>query len=140
MLAVVSERPPASSRRGFGRAGENKQGRRLWRPCVEPHPVPPPPLSLPAGQAAFGNMVRGGHMFAPNKTWRRWHRKVNLKQKRYATVSAIAATALPALVLARGHRIEQVPEVPLVIDDAAGESPWVVGGWGWGVRRLRVGQ
>merc|ERR1711992_234288 len=29
-----------------------------------------------SGQGAFGNMCRGGHMFAPTKTWRRWHRKV----------------------------------------------------------------
>jgi len=34
-------------------------------------------------------------------------------------VSALAASALPSLVLARGHRIEQVPEIPLVIDDSA---------------------
>ncbi len=67
-------------------------------------------------------MVRGGHMFAPNKTWRRWHRKINIKQKRYAVVSALAASALPALVMARGHRIEEVAEVPLVIDDSAGEQ------------------
>jgi large subunit ribosomal protein L4e len=73
----------------------------------------------PTGQAAFGNMVRGGHMFAPTKTWRKWHRKININQKRYAVVSALAASALPALVMARGHRIESVPEVPLVISDAA---------------------
>lgn len=40
--------------------------------------------------------------------WRRWHRKVNINQKRYAVCSALAASALPSLVLARGHRIEQV--------------------------------
>lgn len=66
-------------------------------------------------QAAFGNMCRGGRMFAPTKTWRRWHVKVNQNQRRFATVSALAASALPSLVLARGHRIEQVPEVPLVV-------------------------
>ncbi len=33
-------------------------------------------------------------------------------------MSALAASALPSLVLARGHRIEKVPEVPLVVDDA----------------------
>jgi ribosomal protein L4 len=60
-----------------------------------------------AGQGAFGNMCRGGHMFAPTKVWRRWHRKINLNQKRYAVVSALAASALPSLVMARGHRIEQ---------------------------------
>lgn len=58
-------------------------------------------------------------MFAPTKVWRRWHRKINLNQKRYAVASALAASALPSLVLARGHRIEQVTEVPLVFDDSA---------------------
>ncbi|KAG7960251.1 hypothetical protein I3843_10G114000 [Carya illinoinensis] len=72
-----------------------------------------------AGQGAFGNMCRGGRMFAPTKIWRRWHRKVNVNLKRYAVVSAIAASAIPSLVLARGHRIESVPELPLVISDSA---------------------
>ena len=61
-----------------------------------------------AGQGAFGNMCRGGRMFAPTKVWRKWHRKININQKRYAVVSALAASALPALVMARGHRVEQV--------------------------------
>ena len=30
-----------------------------------------------SGQGAYGNMCRGGHMFAPLKVWRRWGRKVN---------------------------------------------------------------
>jgi len=72
-----------------------------------------------SGQAAFGNMCRGGRMFAPNKTWRKWHRKVNQNQRRYATVSALASSALPSLVMARGHRIENIDEVPLVIADSA---------------------
>ncbi|TRZ04504.1 hypothetical protein DNTS_026607 [Danionella cerebrum] len=62
-------------------------------------------------------MCRGGRMFAPTKTWRRWHRKINVNQKRYALCSALAATALPSLVMAKGHRIEEIPEVPLVVDD-----------------------
>jgi len=69
-----------------------------------------------SGQGAFGNMCRGGHMFAPLKVWRRWHRKVNLEQRRHAVGSALAASAVPALVMARGHKIEQVPEIPLVVD------------------------
>ncbi|KAI4349207.1 hypothetical protein L6164_009827 [Bauhinia variegata] len=72
-----------------------------------------------AGQGAFGNMCRGGRMFAPTKIWRRWHRKINVNQKRYAIVSAIAASTIPSLVLARGHRIESVPEFPLVVSDSA---------------------
>jgi len=70
-----------------------------------------------SGQGAFGNMCRGGHMFAPTKVYRRWHRKVNVAQKRYAMVSAIAATGVPALVMAKGHRVEKIPEVPLVVSD-----------------------
>jgi len=72
-----------------------------------------------SGQGAFGNMCRGGRMFAPTKTWRRWHRKINVNQKRYALVSALAASAVPALVMARGHRIDQVPEIPLVVENKA---------------------
>jgi len=70
-----------------------------------------------SGQAAFGNMCRGGRMFAPTKVWRKWHVKVNVNQRRFAVVSAVAATALPSLVLARGHRIEGVSEIPLVVSN-----------------------
>merc|ERR1712159_926611 len=72
-----------------------------------------------SGQGAFGNMCRGGGMFNPNKTWRRWHRKVNVTQKRHALASAISASAVPALVMARGHEISEVNEVPLVVSDGA---------------------
>merc|ERR1711879_861065 len=71
-----------------------------------------------SGQAAFGNMCRGGRMFAPTKQWRRWHRKVGVAQKRYAMCSAIAATGVPALVMAKGHVIDGIPEVPLVVADS----------------------
>merc|ERR1712167_422951 len=71
-----------------------------------------------AGQAAFGNMCRGGRMFNPTKTWRKWHRKINTNQKRYAVCSALAAAALPSLVMARGHKIDAVPECPLVVESA----------------------
>lgn len=47
-----------------------------------------------SGQGAFGNMCRGGRMFAPTKPWRRWHRKINVNQRRYALVSAIAASGV----------------------------------------------
>jgi len=70
-----------------------------------------------AGQGAFGNMCRKGRMFAPTKIWRRWHRKINVNEKRYAMVSSIAATAVPALVMARGHRVDNIAEVPVVVDN-----------------------
>lgn len=71
-----------------------------------------------SGQGAFGNMCRGGRMFNPTKVFRRWHRKISVNQRRYAVSSALAATALPALVMARGHRIDNVPEFPLVLSDS----------------------
>lgn len=71
-----------------------------------------------AGQAAFGNMCRSGRMFAPTRTWRKWHRKINTNTKRYAVASALAASALPSLVMARGHKISQVQEVPCVVDNS----------------------
>lgn len=73
-----------------------------------------------AGQGAFGNMCRGGRMFAPTRIWRKWHRKISKGQKRYAVSSALAASAVPALVMARGHRVNNVPEMPLVITGADG--------------------
>jgi len=75
-----------------------------------------------SGQGAFGNMCRGGRMFAPTKTWRRWHRKISVNQRRYALVSSLAASAIPSLVLARGHKIERVPEIPLVVDNKSTDN------------------
>lgn len=68
-----------------------------------------------SGQAAFGNQTRGGHMFSPKTIWRRIHRRVNIKLRRYAIVSAIAASGVSALVMARGHRVQHIPELPLVV-------------------------
>lgn len=70
-----------------------------------------------SGQASKANFARGARMFAPTKTWRRWHVRVNQNEKRYATCSAIAASAVAPLVLARGHRVENIPEVPLVVSN-----------------------
>merc|ERR1711887_137024 len=59
--------------------------------------------------------------FAPTKTWRNWHRRVNINQKRYTLCSAIAATSSPAIVMSKGHMIQEIPEVPLVVSDKAQE-------------------
>jgi len=54
-------------------------------------------------------------MFAPTKTWRKWHRKVAVNLRRYAIVSAVAASAVPSLVFARGHKVQEVEDIPLVV-------------------------
>lgn len=71
-----------------------------------------------SGQGAYGNMCRGGHNYAPTKIWRRWHRKVNIKLKRYALASALAVSGFPAIVMSRGHKIDRLPEIPLVFEDS----------------------
>ncbi|CAA3015329.1 60S ribosomal L4-like [Olea europaea subsp. europaea] len=58
--------------------------------------IPPEGGTHRAGQGAFGNICRGGHMFASTKIWRRWHRAVNVTQKRHVVVSTIAASAYPS--------------------------------------------
>merc|ERR1711878_235692 len=65
-----------------------------------------------SGQGAFGNMCRGGHMFAPTKVYRRWHRRVNVQQKRYALCSAIAASGVPALVMAKATELKKFQKFP----------------------------
>lgn len=70
-----------------------------------------------SGSGARANMARGGNMFAPTKIWRRWNVRVNHNEKRYATASAIAASGVTSLVLARGHRVEQVQELPLIVSN-----------------------
>jgi len=56
-------------------------------------------------------------MFSPTKVFRRWHRRCNKNMRRYAVCSALAASAVPALVMARGHQIRDVPEIPLVVSN-----------------------
>merc|ERR1712086_357047 len=65
-----------------------------------------------AGQATFGNMCRKARMFAPLKIWRKWHAKCNTTQRRHAIATA--------LVMARGHHIGSVPELPLVVNNELG--------------------
>lgn len=57
-------------------------------------------------------------MFGATKVWRRWHVVISKGQRRYAVCSALSASALAPLVMARGHRIDGIAEVPLVVADA----------------------
>eukprot|EP00961_Rhodomonas_salina_P196070 2646676-Rhodomonas_salina.1 len=53
---------------------------------------------------------RGGRMFNPTKTWRKWTAKTNNNERRVAVCSALAASSVPALLMARGHRVGNVNE------------------------------
>jgi large subunit ribosomal protein L4e len=54
-------------------------------------------------------------MFNPTKQWRKWTAKSNNNERRVAVCSALAASSVPALLMARGHRVSTLQEVPLVI-------------------------
>ena len=71
-----------------------------------------------SGQGAIANFCRGGRIFGPTRIWRKWHHKINKNQRRQAIATAIASSAVLSLVLARGHYIEEVPELPLVMESA----------------------
>lgn len=70
-----------------------------------------------SGQGAFANMCRGGRMFNPTRVWRNWSGRLPTTSRRYATVSAIAASGVAPLVLGRGHKIENIAEVPFVVSN-----------------------
>lgn len=63
---------------------------------------------------AFAPGTVGGYRAHPPKAWKDWELKINDKERKKALRSAIAATALKEIVLARGHKSANV--VPLVAD------------------------
>ncbi|KAG7264426.1 hypothetical protein CRUP_022493 [Coryphaenoides rupestris] len=94
----------------------------LAREPSEMYPLHHQPCAQELPHAFCDGMCRGGRMFAPTKTWRRWHRRININQKRYAICSALAASALPGLVMSKGESpidtaLRRIPEIPLVVDD-----------------------
>ena len=62
-------------------------------------------------------MAVGGRIAFPPTPEKKIAKKINLKEKRKAIISAISATAVKELVEARGHRVENVPQIPLIIED-----------------------
>ncbi len=66
-------------------------------------------------RAAFAPMCVGGRRAHPPKVEKRIHERINKKEKRLAIRSAIAATAIPELVKARGHIIDSVVQIPPVV-------------------------
>jgi len=71
------------------------------------------------GQGAVVNMCRGGRIFGPTTIWRKWHHKINKNQRHQALMTAIAASGVTPLILARGFKLTDIPEIPFVL-----ESSW----------------
>ena len=66
-------------------------------------------------RAAFAPNTVGGRRAHPPKVEKKIHEYINKKERRLAIRSAIAATAIPELVRLRGHIIDQVPQIPLIV-------------------------
>lgn len=72
----------------------------------------------PAGsKGAFVPQAVGGRRAHPPRAERIIHEKINKKERRLAIRSAVAATANPDLVELRGHRVENLLQIPFVVDD-----------------------
>ncbi len=73
---------------------------------------------LISGRVAGIPGVVGGPKAHPLKIEKVWEEKINRKEKRLATSSAIAATASAQLVRARGHRFGEGVSFPIVVEGA----------------------
>lgn len=70
-----------------------------------------------ARNAAFAPGVVGGRVAHPPRAEKVITKKVNRKERQLALLSAISATEKRELVLQRGHKVEDIEQLPLVVDD-----------------------
>ena len=68
-------------------------------------------------RAAFVPMAIGGRQAHPTRAEKNHHEKINIKERRFAIRSAVAATADKELVAERGHRVDDLEQVPIIVED-----------------------
>jgi large subunit ribosomal protein L4e len=68
-------------------------------------------------RARFAPQAVKGRVAHPPKVEKVWAQKLNKKERRKALRSAVAATASREWVSSRGHRIQNVRELPIVVRD-----------------------
>ncbi len=81
------------------------------------HGVAMVPRIKTGSRAAFVPQAIGGRRAHPPKPYKNYHERINKKERRFAIRSALAATANKEIIEERGHRIENIPEIPLVVED-----------------------
>jgi large subunit ribosomal protein L4e len=74
-----------------------------------------------SGSGAFAPSTVGGRLTHPPRSEKRIWKRLNRKEARLALASAVAATANKEIISKRGHRIEQVPSVPLIVSNSLEE-------------------
>ncbi len=70
-----------------------------------------------SSRAAFAPGTVGGRLAHPPVVKKKIYKKIPKKEKRLALFSAIAATASKEVVESRGHIIDNVPSIPLIVTD-----------------------
>jgi large subunit ribosomal protein L4e len=116
VIAIQSHRfqpqgrdPMAGKRTTAETVGVGKKLSRIPRVKGERHPR--------AGSGAFAPSTVGGRLTHPPNPQKRLRKRSNKRESSLALASAIAATANKEIVQRRGHRIDAVPSLPLVIGD-----------------------
>ena len=71
----------------------------------------------PAGRGALAPGTVGGRAAHPPTSLKKIVKRIPKKERRLALLSAIAATASKQVVASRGHSIEDVPQIPLIVTD-----------------------
>ena len=62
-------------------------------------------------------MAIGGRQAHPTRAEKNHHEKINIKERRFAIRSAVAATVNKELVEDRGHKVEDLEQVPIIVED-----------------------
>lgn len=70
-----------------------------------------------SSKAGFVPQAIGGRKAHPPRVNTIYHEKINKKERVLAIRSAIAATADKDLVAERGHKVEDLEQVPFIVDD-----------------------
>jgi len=68
-------------------------------------------------RAAFGVGIVGGHSAHPPRSEKKIRKKIPRKELGLALRSAVAATGAKKIVARRGHLVDDVPDLPLVVVD-----------------------
>jgi len=76
-----------------------------------------PRMTTGPHRASFVPQAVGGHLAHPPKVEKKVAEKIIRKEKKLAIHSAIAASAKKELVEKRGHKVEGIKNLPLIIED-----------------------
>ena len=70
-----------------------------------------------SNKGAFAPMTVSGRLAHPPRVTKKLIKIINKKEKRLAIISAIAATKDRELILKRGHVLENIAELPIIVTD-----------------------